>query len=120
MDALFFEEYYCYSHDYLNTGVGFSLISTYLTFPFLPTLITTYLLDRSPLVAWYYLVLIGIMNAVGYVIFRYTLELQMINPQCFRNHGEGPHYGLLLVESATISEIFLFLLFLLTSKIFQI
>ena len=71
MDALFFEEYYCYSHDYLNTGVGFSLISTYLTFPFLPTLITTYLLDRSPVVAWYYLVLIGIMNAVGYVIFRY-------------------------------------------------
>ena len=78
MDALFFEEYYCYSHDYLNTGVGFSLISTYLTFPFLPTLITTYLLDRSPLVAWYYLVLIGIMNAVGYVIFRYRLELQTI------------------------------------------
>ena len=75
LDALFFEEYYCYSHDYLNTGVGFSLISTYLTFPFLPTLITTYLLDRSPLVAWYYLVLIGIMNAVGYVIFRYRLML---------------------------------------------
>merc|ERR1719412_1879153 len=70
MDALFFEEYYCYSHDYLNTGVGFSLISTYLTFPFLPTLITKYLIDRSPEVAWYYLVLIGLMNAVGYVIFR--------------------------------------------------
>ena len=91
MDALFFEEYYCYSHDYLNTGVGFSLISTYLTFPFLPTLITTYLLDRSPLVAWYYLVLIGIMNAVGYVIFRYTLELQPIDWRCFHNHVEGPH-----------------------------
>ena len=70
MDALFFEEYYCYSHDYLNTGVGFSLISTYLTFPFLPTLITRYLLDRNPVVAWYYLLLIGVMNAIGYIIFR--------------------------------------------------
>merc|ERR1719270_556815 len=70
MDALFFEAYYFYSHDALNTGFGFSLVSTYLTFPFLPTLITRYLLDRNPAVQWYYLVLIGIMNAVGYVIFR--------------------------------------------------
>lgn len=70
LDAIFFEEYYFYSHDALNTGLGFSLISTYLTFPFLPTLITKYLLDRSPVVLWYYLVLIGLMNAVGYVIFR--------------------------------------------------
>jgi len=70
LDAIFFEEYYFYSHDALNTGLGFSLISTYLTFPFLPTLITKYLLDRSPVVQWYYLVLIGLMNAVGYVIFR--------------------------------------------------
>jgi len=70
MDALFFEEYYTFSHDYLNTGCGFSLVSAYLTFPFLPTIITTYLLTASPALPWYYLVLIGIMNAVGYVIFR--------------------------------------------------
>jgi len=37
---------------------------------FLPTLVTRYLLDRNPVVAWYYLVLIGIMNVIGYVIFR--------------------------------------------------
>ena len=70
MDALFFEEYYTFSHDYLNTGCGFSLVSAYLTFPFLPTIITNYLLSASPALPWYYLVLIGIMNAVGYVIFR--------------------------------------------------
>merc|ERR1711992_185358 len=49
MDAMFFEEYY---------------------FPSLPTLVTRYLLDRSPEVAWYYLVLIGLMNALGYIIYR--------------------------------------------------
>jgi len=70
MDALFFEAYYFYSHDALNTGFGFSLVSTYLTFPFLPTLITRYLLTTNPVVQWYYLVLIGIMNFVGYAIFR--------------------------------------------------
>jgi len=63
-------EYYSYSHDALNSACGWSLVYTYITFPFVPTLITKYLLDRSPVVAWYYLVLIGLMNAVGYVIFR--------------------------------------------------
>merc|ERR1712045_828610 len=47
MDALFFEEYYTFSHDYLNTGCGFSLVSAYLTFPFLPTITTLMLLVRS-------------------------------------------------------------------------
>jgi hypothetical protein len=70
MDAMFFEEYYFHSHDAMNSGFGWSLISSYLTFPFLPTLITKYLLDRSPVVAWYYLTLIGLMNAVGYIVFR--------------------------------------------------
>ena len=70
MDAMFFEEYYFHSHDAMNSGFGWSLISSYATFPFLPTLVTRYLLDRSPEVAWYYLVLIGLMNAVGYVIYR--------------------------------------------------
>jgi len=70
MDAMFFEEYYFHSHDAMNSGFGWSLISSYLTFPFLPTLITKYLLDRSPVVAWYYLTLIGLMNALGYIVFR--------------------------------------------------
>jgi lamin-B receptor len=70
MDAMFFEEYYFHSHDAMNSGFGWSLISSYLTFPFLPTLVTRYLLDRSPEVAWYYLVLIGLMNGLGYVIYR--------------------------------------------------
>lgn len=70
LDAMFFEEYYFHSHDAMNSGFGWSLISSYLTFPFLPTLITKYLLDRSPVVAWYYLTLIGLMNALGYIIFR--------------------------------------------------
>ena len=44
MDALYFEEYYFFSHDAMNNGYGFSLISSYLCFPFLPTLITKYMI----------------------------------------------------------------------------
>ena len=46
LDAMFFEEYYFNSHDAMNSGYGWSLISSYTTFPFLPTLITKYLIDR--------------------------------------------------------------------------
>ena len=46
LDAMFFEEYYFFSHDAMNTGFGFSIIASYLTFPFLPTLITQYLIQR--------------------------------------------------------------------------
>ena len=46
LDAMFFEEYYFFSHDAMNTGFGFSLIASYMTFPFLPTLITQYLIQR--------------------------------------------------------------------------
>ena len=70
MDAMFFEEYYFYSHDYLNSGYGWSMISSYLTFPFLPTLITRYMIYRSPHVEWYYLALIGCLNLLGYIIYR--------------------------------------------------
>jgi len=70
MDAMFFEEYYFYSHDYLNSGYGWSMISSYLTFPFLPTLITRYTIYRSPEVEWYYLILIGLLNMLGYIIYR--------------------------------------------------
>merc|ERR1719239_1477827 len=59
----------CFRYSMIS-GFGWSLISSYLTFPFLPTLVTRYLLDRSPEVAWYYLVLIGLMNALGYIIYR--------------------------------------------------
>jgi len=40
------------------------------SFPFLPTLITKYLIDRQPTMEWYYLVAIGVLNAIGYIIFR--------------------------------------------------
>ena len=46
LDAMFFEEYYFFSHDAMNTGFGFSLVASYLTFPFLPTLITQYLIQK--------------------------------------------------------------------------
>ncbi len=46
MDALFFEEYYFFSHDAMNTGFGFSLISSYFTFPFFPTLVTKYIISH--------------------------------------------------------------------------
>merc|ERR1719412_1621390 len=70
LDAMFFEEYFFFSHDAMNTGFGFSLISSYNSFPFLPTLITKYLIERQPILPWYHLVGIGILNALGYIIFR--------------------------------------------------
>ena len=47
LDAVFFEEYFFFSHDAMNTGFGFSLVSSYNSFPFLPTLITKYLIERQ-------------------------------------------------------------------------
>merc|ERR1719412_2631483 len=70
LDAVFFEEYFFFSHDSMNTGFGFSLISSYNSFPFLPTLVTKYLIERQPLMPWYYLAGIGVLNAIGFVIFR--------------------------------------------------
>jgi len=70
LDAVFFEEYFFFSHDAMNTGFGFSLVSSYNSFPFLPTLITKYLIERQPTMPWYYLVGIGVLNALGYIIFR--------------------------------------------------
>ena len=48
MDAMWYEAYYFYSADYLNSGTGLSLISSYLTFPFLPTLITRQVTNQRP------------------------------------------------------------------------
>ncbi len=47
LDAMFFEEYFFFSHDAMNSGFGYSLASSYHTFPFLPTLITRYLISRG-------------------------------------------------------------------------
>jgi len=70
LDAMFFEEYFFFSHDAMNTGFGFSLVSSYNSFPFLPTLVTKYLIARNPTLPWYNLVAIGVMNGLGYIIFR--------------------------------------------------
>merc|ERR1711976_556762 len=56
LDAMFFEEYFFFSHDSMNSGVGLHLINTYLTFAFVPTMITQYLIHRNPVMKWYYLV----------------------------------------------------------------
>ena len=70
LDAMFFEEYFFFSHDYMHSGLGLNLICSYLTFPFIPTLITQYLIQRSPVMNWYYLMAIAFVNAIGYIIFR--------------------------------------------------
>lgn len=70
MDAMFFEEYFFQSHDAMNSGFGWSLVSSYTYFPFLPTLTTLYLVQAAPALPWYYLVAIGLMNLLGYVIYR--------------------------------------------------
>lgn len=72
MDAMWFEEYYFYSLDSLNSGYGWSLISSYITFPFLPTLITRYLLARQPTLGPIPLAGICVLNMIGYIIYRST------------------------------------------------
>ena len=67
MDAMFNEEYYFNSVDYLNSGYGWSVISSYLTFPFLPTLITRYILHLNPTVQTAPLVFTGLLNLLGKV-----------------------------------------------------
>jgi len=70
MDAMYYEECYFYSHDSLYSGYGWSLISSYLTFPFLPTLVTRYLVGVSPSLSWTALAAISAMNLLGYYIYR--------------------------------------------------
>jgi len=70
MDAMWYEPYYFYSADYLNSGTGLSLISSYLTFPFLPTLITRSMIHFDPEVGHLNLAIVALLNIVGYVIYR--------------------------------------------------
>ncbi len=70
IDALFFEEYFFFSYDAMNTGYGFSIVSRYISLPFLTTLITKYTIKNSPTLPVPQLVMIAFMNALGYVIFR--------------------------------------------------
>ena len=71
MDALFFEEYFFQSHDAMNSGFGWSLLSSYTFFPFLPTLTTLYLINVPVVLPWYTLTAIGLVNLLGYVIYRW-------------------------------------------------
>ncbi len=70
MDALFNEEYFFFSHDAMNTGLGFGLVSSYFAFPFIPTLITKYMIARSVSLPAAQLIGVAVLNALGYVIFR--------------------------------------------------
>jgi len=70
LDAMYYEDCYFYSHDSLYSGFGWSLISSYLTFPFLPTLVTRYLVAASPALPWTALAAITTMNLIGYYIYR--------------------------------------------------
>ena len=45
---MYFEEYFFFSHEAMNSGYGFRLAFGYLTFPFVPTLVTRYVIARSP------------------------------------------------------------------------
>ena len=75
LDAMFFEEYYFFSHDAMNTGFGFSLASSYFSFPFLPTLVTRYVIAKNSTLSALQLVGVFIVNAAGYLVFR-TSESQ--------------------------------------------
>ena len=77
LDAMFYEDCYFYSHDSLYSGYGWSLISSYLTFPFLPTLVTRYMVASSPSLSWPALAAIAAMNLLGYYIYRYLVLLHL-------------------------------------------
>ena len=46
IDAMYFEEYFFFSHEAMNSGYGFSLAFNFLTFPFIPTLVTRYVIAK--------------------------------------------------------------------------
>ena len=70
MDAMWYESYYFYSADYLNSGTGLSLICSYLTFPFLPSPITRTMIGIKPEVGNITLAVAVIINILGYIIYR--------------------------------------------------
>ena len=47
LDAMYFEEFYFFSYDAMNSGYGFALVSSYHSFPFLTTLVTRYLVFKA-------------------------------------------------------------------------
>ena len=70
MDAMFYEKYYFNSNDFLNSGYGWSLVSSYLTFPFLPSLMTRYMVHIQPQPHPAFLLGAGVLNLLGYLIYR--------------------------------------------------
>merc|ERR1712127_662316 len=67
---MYYEDCYFYSHDSLYSGYGWSLISSYLTFPFLPTLATRYLVAASPSLPAPALVAVALTNLLGHWVYR--------------------------------------------------
>merc|ERR1719458_2247033 len=70
IDALYFEEYFFFSHEAMNSGYGFRLAFGYLTFPFIPTLVTRYVIAKSPALTAFQLTSVVALNVLGYFIFR--------------------------------------------------
>ena len=74
MDAMFHEEYYFNSADYLHSGYGWSVISSYITFPFLPSLLTRYMIYFPPTSHPLPLIIAGVINMLGYIIYRNSVK----------------------------------------------
>ena len=70
IDAMYFEEYFFFSHEAMNSGYGFRLAFGYLTFPFVPTLVTRYVIAKSPALTAFQLTSVVALNVLGYFIFR--------------------------------------------------
>lgn len=70
-DGLWFEEALLTTMDIIHDGFGYMLVFGNLVWvPFLYCLQTRYLSMYGGKMEWYYLVLIGLLNFVGYYIFR--------------------------------------------------
>jgi hypothetical protein len=50
---------------------GWDIISTYMYFPFLPTITTLYLINNPVSLPWHYLLPICFMKGLGYIMYRY-------------------------------------------------
>jgi len=70
IDAMYFEEYFFFSHEAMNSGYGFSLAFNFLTFPFIPTLVTRYVIAKAPALTAFQLTSVVALNVLGYFIFR--------------------------------------------------
>ncbi|XP_021923962.1 delta(14)-sterol reductase isoform X2 [Zootermopsis nevadensis] len=70
LDFLWFEDGFLASFEVMYEGTGYMLALGYNMYPFIPTIITRFVLIYRVEIPLYCLAVIAIVNAIGYVIYR--------------------------------------------------